>query len=441
MIVPNAVRIDESIVPPEVLEIETKLRDVVAGQERGVTELSRVHETYIAGMQPRNKPMAVYLLIGPTGSGKTHIVKKFSEIVGVKLIKVDCAEFQQSHEIAKLIGSPPGYVGGEIPPVLTKSAIEEKWSDKTPKYTVVLFDEIEKGNTSLQQILLGIMDEGTLTTGKNEKVDLKSTIIVMTSNIGSGAIKSILDPNSAMGFISKTAVLAEQEDDVYKSVKNEVKRVFSPEFFNRLDRMIVFRPLSPDVLKLVLEMELKEVQDRILLADKFVGIEVTPRGKEFLIKEGTSLEYGARELRRTIERFLVRKLVRAFAARSAVNGDVITVDAGPAAKSLSLFVTKGVMNLPEPIKTENTTFEKKETITRIDPLDPEHGGPYQNPYYQDYCGRCGYGWNKNHRCSDLSDDAFQRFKKTLDDKRKKPDGKLWKNYRVGVEVGRSDFSG
>src|SRR5580692_3981146 len=278
-------RFDESIVPTEIEKLREQMAAKVAGQERAVEQFIRIQETIISGLTPTDRPLGVLLLVGPTGSGKTHVAEAFSEIQDVTLIKVDCAEFQQSHEIAKLIGAPPGYVGLEVPPRINKEAIEAKWATSKNKFTIILFDEIEKGNNALFQVLLGINDRGVMTTGKNATVDLKNCIIVMTSNLGSGEVKKLLQTRGGYGFGSGN-IKADMDEDIYGAAKAAVKRFFSPEFFNRIDRVIVFRALTAETLRRILSIELERVQDRMFKANKFVSIELSERAKEFLLQEG-----------------------------------------------------------------------------------------------------------------------------------------------------------
>ncbi len=418
---PKIVRLDESIVPKEIQDLEAALKAKVAGQDRAVNQFVRVHETYMAGLQRKERPLGVFLFVGPTGSGKTHVVETFAAVQGVKLIKVDCAEFQREHEIAKLVGSPPGYVGGEVAPVFTKGAIEEKWDNTRPRYTVILFDEIEKAHVAFHQILLGIMDKAVITTGKNEKIDLSSTIVVMTSNLGSTAINSLLNDNSGMGFIEKDLNTNIQAGDIYKVAKKAVKSFFSSEFFNRLDRMVVFQPLSDDVLKRILDIELKNVQDIILKADKFVSVDVSERGKEFLLKEGTSRELGARELRRTIDRFLISKLTRAFATAATANGDMIMADVEPGADKMVLDISKDAMDIPLVDNAGNRLATEPRKVY-IDPENPKSRDPYQGVKDPEVCGRCGFRWYDKHQCADLVDSAFEKFRRDMRDRdrRRKP---------------------
>jgi ATP-dependent Clp protease ATP-binding subunit ClpB len=410
----KVVRLDESVVPPEIQELELGLLAKVAGQDRAVKQFVRLHEKFLAGMQAPDRPLGVYIFAGPTGSGKTHLAQTAAELLKVKLIKIDCAEFQHSHEIAKLIGSPPGYIGGDVPPILTQEALEEKWKDGPP-YTIVLWDEIEKGHNALHQILLGIFDKGYLTTARNVKVDLRKSIHVMTSNLGSATMRAFLD-NASMGFVEKKTEATTTDADMYKLVKKEVKKFFSSEFYNRVDRLVVFHPLTDEVLKQILEIELKNLQDRILRANKFISVDVAERGKEFLLKEGTSRELGARELRRTIERHLVSKLVRAFATKAAVDGDMTLADKEPDSRGLVLDIVKGAMKIPEKPAAPSTTVQQPKQIF-ITPENPASRIPYQGVTNPEFCARCGHRWDTTHRCDDLNDDPFQRFKRAHERKR------------------------
>ncbi len=412
-------RFDESVVPDEIAKLKECMVAKVAGQDRAVEQFVRVQETILSGLASADKPLGVFLFVGPTGSGKTHVAETFSEVQDLTLIKVDCAEFQHSHEIAKLIGAPPGYVGREVEPKINKKAIEAKWEKSKNKFSVVLFDEIEKGDRALHQILLGIMDRGSMTNGNNEQVDLKKCIIVMTSNLGSGEVKKLLQTSGGYGFgvRGREEVKGETalDSEIYRASKAAVQRFFSPEFFNRVDRMVVFRSLSEETLRRILNIELDRVQDRILKANQFVSIEVSERGKDFLIQEGTSKEYGARELRRTIERHLVSKITRALATRQAQSGDMIVADKEPDTKGLTLDIAKNIMDTPEvlesrPVKQPESTFVIPE---KPNLLKPEQGA--DNPKY---CARCGFRWYTSHLCFDLLDSPLDTYRRDQERRRK-----------------------
>lgn len=417
-------KLDESIVPSEIIELQQQMAAKVAGQDRAVEQFIRVQETIIAGMESTDKPLGVFLFVGPTGSGKTHVAETFASVQDVTLIKVDCAEFQHSHEVAKLIGAPPGYVGLDVQPKINKDAIEVKWEKSKNKFSVVLFDEIEKGNQALHQILLGIMDRGIMTTGKNVEVSLKKCIIVMTSNLGSGEVKKLLRAAGGYGFgvRSKEVTIGGElalDDEIYKASKGAVQKFFSPEFFNRIDRMVVFRSLSEETLRKILNIELDRVQDRVLKANKFVSIEVSSRGKDFLVEEGTSKEFGARELRRTIERYLVAKLTRAFATKQVVSGDMIVVDKEPTIRGLTLDVAKGVMEIPlAPPSETSTATVKKPKSTFITPENPNSSKQGPGIMNSEYCMRCGFRWYLAHVCFDLLDSPLDTYRRDQERRRK-----------------------
>jgi ATP-dependent Clp protease ATP-binding subunit ClpA len=242
-------------------------------------------------------------------------------------IKIDCAEFQHSHEIAKLIGSPPGYLGHrETHPLLTQEALNQWHTDKL-KLSILLFDEIEKASDSLWQLLLGILDKATLTLGDNRRVDLSQCIIIMTSNLGAGEMTGLVD--GGMGFATRiTQVDGKLDDKISRTAIEAARRKFTPEFMNRIDKVVVFKTLRPDHLSQILEIELGMVQQRILLAagaNQFV-FNCTPKVKEFLLQEGTDPRYGARHLKRAIERHIVFPLANLVATGQVKLGDFVRVD-------------------------------------------------------------------------------------------------------------------
>lgn len=417
---PVVKRVNEDIVPPEIQDLELQMSSRVAGQKRAIAQFVRVHETVMAGMQSPDRPLGVFLFVGPTGSGKTHVAKVFAEIQDVTLIKIDCGEFQHSHEIAKLIGAPPGYVGGEVQPKISKAAIEAKWKTGKNKYTVILFDEVEKANPALHQMLLGITADGIFTTGKNEEVSLKNCIIVMTSNLGSGEVKKLLQTKGGYGFIAKNEEDTEGgesalDDAIYRASKEAVKKFFSPEFFNRIDRMVVFRSLTDEMLRRILDIELNRVQDRILRSEKYVAVEVSSRGKDFLIREGTSKEFGARELTRSIERFLVSKLTRAFATNQAKSGDMIVADKEDGTDDMVLDITVDAMIVP--VKVEKVPEVKQPARVSITPENPNLLRPEPGKIDPNYCARCGFRWYTAHVCFDLVDSPLEAYRKEIEKRR------------------------
>ena len=270
------------------------------------------------------------LFLGPTGSGKTRVVEAMSESLfgdARACIKIDCAEFQHSHEIAKLIGSPPGYLGHrETHPLLTQEALNQ-WHTEKLKLSILLFDEIEKASDSLWQLLLGILDKATLTLGDNRRVDLSQCIIIMTSNLGASEMTNLV--GSKLGFASKpTEVDSSLDDKIGRTAVDAARRKFSPEFMNRIDKVVVFKTLRSEHLTQILEIELGMVQQRVLAAsaaNQFV-FNCTSKVKSFLLQEGTDPKYGARHLKRAIERHLVFPLANLVATGQVKLGDFIRVD-------------------------------------------------------------------------------------------------------------------
>ena len=318
---------------PRAKEFEDKLSGLIVGQERGVRRLSGLFQIYLAGMNNPQRPIGTMLFLGPTGSGKTRVVEAAAEVLFGEphsVVKIDCAEFQHSHEIAKLIGSPPGYLGHrETSPMLTQENLDKAHTDDT-KLTFVLFDEIEKASDSLWQLLLGILDKATLTLGDNRRVDFSRTIVIMTSNLGAREMSDMI--SGGIGFApgksgGKPRDDSEIDTKIYRTALEAAKRKFSPEFMNRIDKVVVFRSLKEHHLRRILDIELASVQDRITesAGTKFI-FECTDPAKEFLLNEGIDLKYGARHLKRSIERFLVYPLSNLVATQQVETGDFVMVD-------------------------------------------------------------------------------------------------------------------
>ncbi len=317
---------------PRAAEFEDKLSSLIVGQERAVRRMSGLFQIYLAGMNNPARPIGTMLFLGPTGSGKTRVVEAAAEVLFSEphtVVKIDCAEFQHSHEIAKLIGSPPGYLGHrETSPMLTQENLDKSHTDDT-KLTFVLFDEIEKASDSLWQLLLGILDKATLTLGDNRRVDFSRTVVIMTSNLGAREMSDMI--SGGIGF-SPTKVDQAKDDNeidskIYRTALEAAKRKFSPEFMNRIDKVVVFRSLKEHHLRRILDIELTAVQDRITesAGTKFV-FECTTEAKEYLLSEGIDLKYGARHLKRSVERFLVYALSNLVATQQVETGDYVMVD-------------------------------------------------------------------------------------------------------------------
>lgn len=368
-------RLDPDKKSPRAKEFEDELSALIVGQERAVRRMSGLYQIYLAGMNNPTRPIGSLLFLGPTGSGKTRVVEAASEVLlndAHSVVKIDCAEFQHSHEIAKLIGSPPGYLGHrETSPLLTQENLDKAHTEDT-KLTFVLFDEIEKASDALWQLLLGILDKATLTLGDNRRVDFSNTIIVMTSNLGAREMSEMI--SGGIGFAPRGAVSTTEDTEVdakiYRTALEAAKRKFSPEFMNRIDKIVVFRSLKEHHLRAILDIELASVQDRITTSagTKFV-FECSHEAKEFLLKEGIDLKYGARHLKRSIERFLVYPISNLVATNQVETGDVVIVEFDEATEKLTFSKKSGKMVVKE--------YEKKEVETA--PLTKSDGVGLQLP--------------------------------------------------------------
>src|SRR5438105_6922019 len=314
-------------------EFDNALRRKIVGEDQAVEKVIEIYQMFLAGLNPPGRPVGNLLFLGPTGSGKTRVVEAMAEALfgdSRACIKIDCAEFQHSHEIAKLIGSPPGYLGHrETHPLLTQEALNQ-WHTDNLKLSILLFDEIEKASDALWQLLLGILDKATLTLGDNRRVDLSQCIIIMTSNLGAGEMSSLVD--GGLGFAQRpTEVDATFDDKINRTAVDAARRKFSPEFMNRIDKSVVFRTLRSEHLQQILEIELGMVQQRILMAsavNQFV-FSCTSKVKSFLLHEGTDPKYGARHLKRAIERHIVFQLANLVATGQVKLGDFIRIDLSP----------------------------------------------------------------------------------------------------------------
>jgi len=313
----------------QTMEFQASLDAKIVGQEEGVQALVDLYQVFCAGLNSPGRPVGNLLLLGPTGSGKTRIVEAAAEILfgdPRAVIKVDCAEFQHSHEIAKLIGSPPGYLGHrETHPLITQEALAANHTDKL-KLSFLLFDEIEKASDALWQLLLGMLDKATLTLGDNRRVDLSQTVIFLTSNLGGGEITELM--NGGMGFIQpKDKPITGLDEKVERTAVEAARRKFSPEFMNRLDKVVVFHPLQRTQLEQVLDIELGQVQQRVLETARGQFLfKVTTAARDFLLQEGTDQRYGARHLKRAIERHIVYPLANLLATEQVRLGDLIKID-------------------------------------------------------------------------------------------------------------------
>lgn len=327
MSVPGKV-LDPSKRSPQLQEFESALRAKIVGQDEAVEALVAAYQVFRAGLNAPGRPVGNLLFLGPTGSGKTRIVEAAAEtLFGDKraVVKIDCAEFQHSHEIAKLIGSPPGYLGHrDTHPLITEESLSQ-YHTETLKLSLLLFDEIEKASDALWQLLLGILDKATLTLGDTRRVDLSQTIIFLTSNLGAREIASLA--SKGMGFVEPSTKGAGLDAKLERTAVEAARRRFSPEFINRLDRVVVFHQLQPEQLEGILDIELAAVQKQVIDAGPVPFMfRVLPQARAFLLREGTDLRYGARHLKRAISRHMVYPLANLLASGQVELGDMLCID-------------------------------------------------------------------------------------------------------------------
>jgi len=330
----------------------------IVGQQDAVRQLSDIYQTFLANMNPPGRPIGTMLFLGPTGSGKTRIIEAAAEILfddPNAIVKIDCAEFQHSHEIAKLIGSPPGYLGHrETSPLLTQENLNRTHTDDL-KLSLVLFDEIEKASDALWQLLLGILDKATLTLGDNRRVDFSKTVVIMTSNLGAREMSELI--SGGIGFTQGKRTKSDTEMDVDQQIcrtaVEAARRKFSPEFMNRIDKMVVFRSLKESHLRQILDLELNAVQQRVMnfAGTKFV-FQCSERAKGVLLREGLDGRYGARHLKRSVERLLVSPLSNLVASEQVMFGDLIYVDLNPETGEFTFAKRFDSARIVEPMELE-----------------------------------------------------------------------------------------
>jgi len=352
----TSVYLDPDQQSPRAQDFEQRLSDRIVGQDRAVRRTSSLYQVFLAGMNPVNRPVGTMLFLGPTGSGKTRVIEATAEVLygdPNAVTKIDCAEFQHGHEISKLIGSPPGYLGHrETSPLLTQTHIDRMHTDDL-KLSLILFDEIEKASDSLWQLLLGILDKGTLTLGDNQRVDFSKSMIFMTSNLGAREMSELI--SGGIGFApgkGKDQALndAEVDQKIYRTAVDAARRKFSPEFINRIDKTVVFRSLTENHLRQILDLELQAVQDRIMQSagTKFI-FQCSNNAKNTLLTAGIDFKYGARHLKRSVERYLVVPLSNLVATGQIGLGDLVFVDLDRQTNKLIFSKTSGaslIQDLP-----------------------------------------------------------------------------------------------
>ena len=325
-------------------DLTSILSSKVVGQPNVISAIVPYIEMFQAGLTPENRPVGVFLLLGPTGTGKTRTVEALAEALhgsSRNLLKVDCGEFQMEHEVAKLIGAPPGYLGHrETQPMLSQQKLTAVTSDKSG-LSLVLFDEIEKAAPSLTGLLLGVLDRGILRLGDNSIVNFEKSLVFLTSNLGAKEMMREISPD--FGFQSATTGAG--KSDVTQKLQNvalvAVRRKFSPEFINRIDHIITYQPLNAESFAAITDHEIDNLQNHVnsRLANRCFNIEVPYDTRQWLIDKGTSPEYGARELKRTIHKHLTQPLATLVAKNQIEPGARVRVEVAGDKESLTLRAT------------------------------------------------------------------------------------------------------
>src|SRR5437868_12795668 len=295
--------------------MEERLRQRVIGQSEALEAVANAVRRSRSGLQDPNRPIGSFIFLGPTGVGKTETARALAEFLfddENAMVRLDMSEYMEKHTVARLIGAPPGYVGYEEGGQLSEAV-------RLRPYSVVLFDEIEKAHPDVMHLLLQILEDGKITDSLGRKIDFRNTIIIMTSNVGADLLKK----QTVMGF--GAPMEGHDYDSMRDKILDETKRVFKPEFLNRLDEIIVFHSLGKPELLRIVELETNKVLTRIKAKD--VHIDLQQSAKEFLIEKGYDPQYGARPMRRAVERFLEDPLAEELLRGNVKAGDKVEVAA------------------------------------------------------------------------------------------------------------------
>ena len=312
-------------------ELARALSSKLVGQPGAIQTILPYVQIHQACLAPEGRPVGVFLLLGPTGTGKTKTVESLAEVLhgsAKKMLKVDCGEFQMEHEVAKLIGAPPGYHGHrETQPLFTQQKLNGVASEAND-LSIVLFDEIEKAAPSMTRLLLGVLDKATLRLGDNNSVNFEKTLIFMTSNLGARSMSKELAPDFGFEALLPHETATNKRRKLESIAMAAVRRRFSPEFVNRIDAVVTYQPLTSEAMASILAQQLDELQRHL---DKRLGIrsfrlEVPAKTRRFLLRKGTSEEYGARELKRTLHRHVVQPLAKLISAGEIEPGSTIRAD-------------------------------------------------------------------------------------------------------------------
>jgi ATP-dependent Clp protease ATP-binding subunit ClpB len=310
-------------------ELYEVLENKLIGQEHVIDTVREIYTTWISGMYDHNRPIRTVFLGGPTGTGKTRLVELFAETIikeytpKESIVRINCAEFQHDHEIAKLIGAPPSYLGHRETVALLSQAVLDKCHTDKLKVTVILFDEIEKASLAVAKLLLGILDKANLNLGDNRKVDFTKCFIFMTSNLGA------IDYTKLNYGFENQIEKENQKELADKTILSAMKSKFSPEFMNRLDDILFFHPLYRESLERILDLEMNQIRQDMAVnlgIDKYFTFRLSKKAKDYILDNGTDLKYGARYLKRAIDKLVLRPFSNLLASEQIKGQDEIYVD-------------------------------------------------------------------------------------------------------------------
>lgn len=320
----------------KLLQMENKLKEHVIGQDTAVVAISKALRRSRADLKDPRRPIGSFLFLGPTGVGKTYLARNLAEFMfgdAEALIQIDMSEYMEKFTSSRLIGSPPGYVGYEEGGQLSESV-------RRRPYSVVLFDEIEKAHPDVMNLLLQILEEGMITDSFGRKVDFRNTIIIMTSNVGAQTIKR----QTSLGFGAMSEDNADFEG-MKEKIMEEAKKEYKPEFLNRLDDLVVFKMLEKESLSAIVDLEIGKLLVR--LREKEIDLELNTSARDFLIVEGYDPNFGARPMRRAVERHLEDPLAEALLRSEFKAGDMVDVSHEEDAKELSFEVRPSSQAAPD----------------------------------------------------------------------------------------------
>lgn len=373
-------------------ELSQALAESLVGQPTAVEAIVPYVQIFQAQLAPEGRPAGVFLLLGPTGTGKTRTVECLAQALHGNdrhFLRVDCGEFQMDHEVAKLIGAPPGYLGHrETQPMLNQAKLNSYTSERCGM-SIVLFDEVEKAAPSLNRLLLGVLDKAVLRLGDNTSVNFERSMIFLTSNLGAREMMRELAPQfgfEAIAFKNAAAQprpaeqappgpLATLTKKIEQIGMNAVKKKFSPEFYNRIDRVVAYSPLDAEALELILDQQIDNLQKLVdsRLGPRSFTVRMDDSARKLLLEKGTSRQYGARELKRTIHRLLLQPMAILVASGKIAPNSILRVRRPADSGDLELSVAPGPAKLLPPIPIDDrlrSSRGRKSTYLGLD-LGPE----------------------------------------------------------------------